>query len=284
MEESPINTLFQHTKTCLKKHGYRIIKSFTTEGRQDSGVLKVFKNGKYYVAKYQWSETGNFSLENEIRAMKYLTYQLKQPFFVKYRADYYCPEQHSRILVMEYIKGETLKEHVDTYHPIKWWIDLIQQLVIAVYFLESKKITCYDLWEANIILQKIPKNKNLTFKLGNKKITIKHPGFLVRIIDFENMHQYSKHPKVYNAHIGKRDEESKNIKGLLAFTKTFQPGKDLNGILGNLMSNFQYLPDEIRNYLGRIVKSRQDVEFNKYFIMVPNPKTSAKYLISKFFR
>ena len=112
--------------------------------------------------------------------------------------------------------------------------------------------------------------------------SVENLGYRVYIIDLPFMHQYSRNPNVYNEfilhHINERSEKSTIFKRTFGFSKYFQIGKDLNGLFGNLLS--YNIPNEIRKIIKNVViLSKKNKKMNRYFIDIPNKKTSGQNLI-----
>lgn len=282
---------------CLHKYNYKKIE-ILKNNLPRNGVFKVMKNNMYYVAKIS---RGIDSLNTEISGHKYITTKINQPLYVKYVDDYVCGQY--QILIIEYIKGQLLscyfqpppvptmyscKKFFSETKSVVWWLNIICQLAIAIYYLEKNKITCNDLWEENIILQKIDRGTKLNFRLNNDTVVgITNMGVMVKIFDLGFIHQYKANSDVQCFCMGNKH---KKLRWEMGITKTFKLGKDLNNVLGRLAYHGR-VPNEIRKWLKSIIYDRWDNKddkwdgkkpVNRFAILKENMNTSANILLQGF--
>ena len=83
--------------------------------------------------------------------------------------------------IMEYVNSAIpLIEFSDNNLSAKWWQSLILQLLAFTNLLEKHKILHNDFWDANIMIQKYPKNRKIIVNIydedWNTKIIIPNEG------------------------------------------------------------------------------------------------------------
>lgn len=246
-------------------------------------VIKIKKLNKFYVAKiliYSLSiGPEKYNMITEIQALKYLTDHIKSHFFVKYIDNFLC-NSDINVVIMEYLTGKLLLDYQFEKMDFAWWISLLRQLIVAIYLLEKNRILHNDFWDANIIIEPITINYSLDFHDENINFSIENRGFIIKIIDFQYMNQYTTNPNIYSPFVMTTEKKYQQEKKRLGWSSKFHLGGDLNQILG-ILSDYQYIPLNIRHNIKTIVKFNPKNDF-PYAVQKENIKTSAIYLIKNF--
>lgn len=267
-------------KKCIKKENYEINK-ILKETDKDI-VLQISKNRQKHVAKilklYKTKDKiEQKTIETEINALKYFTYNLYLPFFAKYINDFICNKNN--ILIMTHIKGKLLIDYDNSKMPLSWWKSLLYQLILIIYIFEDNKILHNDFWDANIILQSYKDRIHIGYK--DKIYNVPKSDFIVKVIDFQYTNQYNDDPQIYSPFVMTKIKKYQQEKERLGWSEKFHVGGDLNQILG-ILSNYKFIPKEIKQFIDKIVIKNINNNDFPYAISMTNKKTSAKYLLKNF--
>jgi hypothetical protein len=272
---------------CLRNNGYKADKIL--KKTRNSVVLKVKKDRKTYVAKVLLhNETDDTleirSMKTEIQALKYMRRKLKHvPFYAKFVEDFTCIRGNKiiEIVVMDYIKGTPLIEFEKKKMNSLWWKSLVHQLVLAMYILEDHKIIHNDMWDANVMIQKIPTDKTkkyIKIYYKDNNYFVPNAGFIVKLVDFQYTNQYTDTPAIYSAYVMSKTKRFQKEKKRLGWSRHFTRGSDLNQIMG-ILSDYKHVPKNLRKYLKEIVYENEDNKDFPYSIIHHNKLTSGKFML-----
>ena len=289
MYDNIYNTILKMThksyKQCLSDHGYLIIEILKYDnrpGKDNKIIAKVKKNNISYVAKILLRKKTIYAQEKdiiktEVQALKYFTNIIKLPFFVKYIDNWNCDDNN--IVIMEYISGKPLINYKNSNCTRQWWKSLIMQLIYSVSVMENHKILHNDFWDKNIIIHPISTGKILSF--NNDKIKIPNAGFIIKIIDHQNTHQYKRDRQIYSSIIASRNKKYDHVKKIYGWSSKFHIGGDLNNILG-ILSHYKHIPNHIKKLLEQLPIKNENYQFSidrRYVIQSTNKKTSGNTLL-----
>ena len=262
---------------CLKKMKYipsgKIYKDIFKQI-----VLVVKRNKEIYVAKVSSydDDVNKSSMRTEVEALKFFTYELPLVFFPKYIDYLECDE--TKIVIMEHIPGEVLFDLWEKKLNKLFWKSLLYQLILVVYIMESNKILHNDFIDTNIIIS--PAKSSFSVEYDNKTYDVPFAGFIVKIIDFQYMNQYTRDPMISSYYVNSRKKEFANDKRALGWSSKFHVGGDLNQILG-ILTRYNSMPVKIRDSINLLVENNTR---GKYFSTIDyeNKKTSGDYLLKNF--
>jgi poly-gamma-glutamate synthesis protein (capsule biosynthesis protein) len=229
--------------------------------------------------KYQYDQ-----LMVEYKAYEYFK-KNKTPFISSDGAELVvCNNKKYVMLKYKYIEGIVLwninMSDVSDANVNKLYINIIEQIIRVIHFLEKRKILHNDFHPGNVILTKIPKD-NKKYIDGN----IENMGYLIKIIDFQFAHQYERiNSEIYNPFVVERNKIYKEFKLSFGISHKFHVGSDLNKMFNNLQKYFK-LDRKLRFFLqSLIVKNIGHTLFTTDGIPFENIKTSGAYLDNgKFF-
>jgi hypothetical protein len=279
-------------KSALEKRGYRIIKTLKKTETDGVFLAQIVQTKTKVVIKTKLNSSTSDSqdidltsktLETEKQAMKVLP--KLAPFFVR-SLDYFRFASGGHALVMEWIEGPTLIELSDEFWSEAKARDLICQLALASKVLEDRRVLHNDFWDANIILQPVS-SKGLTIKAHTREGLLTHKarhGFLVRVIDYQYTHQYTRSPQIHSPFVASKNVSLQAEKARLGWSRAFHRGGDLNQILG-LLSDYPNLAPSIKSLLKKMVVRNTELELEPdfpYAIVESNLATAPDSVLKLF--
>jgi hypothetical protein len=265
--------------SILSKCNYKIIKIYK-QTQKDIVILvesnKFNKSNKSvkYVAKISLNMK---TIATEIQAYTYFLNHddfINSHFFVKLveilpnNIGFIMEYANNAIPLIEFSNNNNL--------GAKWWQSLILQLLAFTNLLEKHKILHNDFWDANIMIQRYPKNRKLIVDIYDgdcdTKIVIPNEGFIIKVVDFQYTHQYMNSNSTIISPMVKSEKQcNKAEKLLLGWTSKWHTGGDLNQIFG-ILHEYISAPKQFIRYVAKHVYKRKTSKFpyattrtNKWF-------------------
>jgi len=277
------HNILNKATSILSNNGYTIIQIFK-QTKKDIVALVTHKDKKYntitkYVAKLS---TNIPPILTEIQAYNYFSTNsdfANTPFFIKLIN--VLPNNNNDNsdicgFIMEYTKNATPLIEIESNNAKNnnitklWWKSLLMQLIVCVNLLEKHHILHNDFWDANIMIQKYPKNRKIIVDVNDNIITIPNAGFIIKVIDFQYTHQYDKNNNIVSPMVQSTKKSDKAEKLLLGWTSKWHTGGDLNQIFG-ILHEYKSAPAKFKNYVAKHVhKHTSDFPYattktNKWF-------------------